>query len=98
MAGPSMKSCGGSSDEKSQTFFARVRLKELKGTHKPLIHPPLGPCREAGVLFCTTVVTRVRPRPRSVALSGRGLSTALESGHRDRTTPEQPYACGTLLL
>jgi hypothetical protein len=28
-------------DEFLQTFFDDNRLKDLKGTHKPLIHPPL---------------------------------------------------------
>ena len=32
-----------------------LRLITLKGTHKPLIHPPLGPCGKAGAFFCTHV-------------------------------------------
>ena len=32
-------------------FRALVRLIDLKGTHKPLIHPPLGSCRKAGAFF-----------------------------------------------
>jgi hypothetical protein len=37
--------------DRGQTFFSELRLKDLKGTHKPLIHPPLGSCREAGAFF-----------------------------------------------
>jgi hypothetical protein len=36
-----------------QTFPADARLNILKGTHRPLIHPPSGFCREAEAFFCT---------------------------------------------
>jgi hypothetical protein len=36
-----------------QTFPAAARLNSLKGTHKPLIHPPSGFCRKAEAFFCT---------------------------------------------
>ena len=39
--------------EMLQTFRLALRLNILKGTHKPLIHPPLGFCRKAGAFFCT---------------------------------------------
>jgi hypothetical protein len=38
-----------------QTFLAGSRLNEVKGTHKPLIHPPWGFCRKAEAFFCTRV-------------------------------------------
>jgi hypothetical protein len=39
-----------------QTFSAGRRLIIVKGTHKPLIHPPSGFCRKAEAFFCTPVV------------------------------------------
>ena len=40
-----------------QTFPAAARLNSLKGTHKPLIHPPSGFCRKAEAFFCTPRLT-----------------------------------------
>ena len=34
-------------------FRAGARLNIVKGTHKPLIHPPSGFCRKAEAFFCT---------------------------------------------
>jgi hypothetical protein len=36
---------------KQQTFLIVPSSKRLKGTHKPLIHPPLGFCRKAEAFF-----------------------------------------------
>ena len=36
----------------AKPFSRELRLKDLKGTHKPLIHPPLGSCRKTGAFFC----------------------------------------------
>ena len=36
-----------------QTFPVSRRLNRLKGSHKPLIHPPSGFCRKAEASFCT---------------------------------------------
>ena len=41
--------------EDVQTFFAGPRLILLKGTHKPLIHPPLGSCRKQEPFFVLAV-------------------------------------------
>src|SRR4051794_6255605 len=52
MARPSTSSYGGSSErENRQTFQWALTSNVLKGTHKPLIHPPLGSRSQGGGLF-----------------------------------------------
>ena len=41
----------------SPNLSAIARTNELKGTHKPLIHPPLGPCRRGRGPFLSTPVS-----------------------------------------
>ena len=45
-------------------FDATFRLIILKGTHKPLIHPPLGSCPQTGAFFCTERPESARSRVR----------------------------------
>jgi hypothetical protein len=45
---------GESCSRMTQTFPLGTRLTQLKGTHKPLIHPPSGFCRAAEAFFCTS--------------------------------------------
>jgi hypothetical protein len=64
-----------------QTFPAAARLNSLKGTHKPLIHPPSGFCRKAEAFFCTPRFTSdTHPvqiaRIRTAVMSGGQLMRA----------------------